>query len=106
MNENKKTSETGNLRACLDATMQNKLLFRGILIGRENIPKELIIQELGLNSQTSMISINLKSLNEKLKSIKWIKSSVIERRLPDTIIIKLEVLCAGGVRHRSSRREA
>ena len=60
------------------------------LIGRENISKELIIQELGLNSQTSMISINLKSLNEKLQAIKWVKSSIIERRLPDTIIIKLE----------------
>ena len=60
------------------------------LIGRENIPKELIIKELGLSSQTSMFSINLKSLNEKLQSIKWVKSSVIERRLPDTIIIKLE----------------
>ena len=60
------------------------------LIGRENISKELLIQKLELNSQTSMISINLKSLNEKLQSINWIKSSVIERRLPHTIIIKLE----------------
>ena len=73
------------------SNLDSKIKLKEIhLIGRENIPKELIIKELGLNSQTSMFSINVKSLNEKLQSIKWVKSSVIERRLPDTIIIKLE----------------
>ena len=73
------------------SNLDSKIKLKEIhLIGRENISKRMIIQELGLNSQTSMISINLKSLNEKLQAIKWVKSSIIERRLPDTIIIKLE----------------
>ena len=73
------------------SNLDSKIKLKEIhLIGRENISKELIVQKLGLNTQTSMISINLKSLNEKLQTIKWVKSSVIERRLPDTIIIKLE----------------
>ena len=80
--------EISNLKI---SNLDSKIKLKEIhLIGRENISKELIIQELGLNSQTSMISINLKSLNEKLQAIKWVKSSIIERRLPDTIIIKLE----------------
>ena len=80
--------EISNLKI---SNLNSKIKLKEIhLIGRENISKELIIQELGLNSQTSMISINLKSLNEKLQAIKWVKSSIIERRLPDTIIIKLE----------------
>jgi cell division protein FtsQ len=60
------------------------------IIGRENITKELLLNKLKLTTETSIIKINLKSLTEKIHSINWIKSAVIERRMPHTLIIKIE----------------
>ena len=60
------------------------------IIGRENISKELLLKKLKLTTETSIMGINLKSLTEKIHSINWIKSAVIERRMPHTLIIKIE----------------
>ena len=60
------------------------------IIGRENISQELILKKLKLTTKTSLMRINVNSLNEKIHSINWVRSAVIERRLPDTLIIKIE----------------
>ena len=60
------------------------------IIGRENISKELILEKLELTTETSIMGINLKSLTNKIHSINWIKSAVIERRMPHTLIIKID----------------
>ena len=60
------------------------------IIGRENISKELLLKKLKLTTETSIMGINLESLTEKIHSINWIKSAVIERRMPHTLIIKIE----------------
>ena len=60
------------------------------IIGRENISKELLLKKLKLTTETSIMGINLVSLTEKIHSINWIKSAVIERRMPHTLIIKIE----------------
>ena len=60
------------------------------IIGRENISKELLLERLELTTETSIMGINLKSLTKKIHSINWIKSAVIERRMPHTLIIKID----------------
>ena len=60
------------------------------LIGRENVSKSDLIEVLGLTNETSMLNLNLNILNEKIKKISWVKNSIVERRMPHTLIIKIE----------------
>ena len=60
------------------------------VIGRENINKSVLLEALELNNETSMTSINVSLLKEKILSIGWVKDVVVERRMPNTLIIKIE----------------
>ena len=60
------------------------------LIGRENVSKSDLIEVLGLTNETSMLNLNLNILNKKIKKISWVKNSIVERRMPHTLIIKIE----------------
>jgi len=60
------------------------------LIGRENLSKSDLMEVLGLTNETSMLNLNINILNEKIKKIGWVKNSIVERRMPDTLIIKIE----------------
>ena len=60
------------------------------VIGRENINKSVLLETLELNNETSMTSINVSLLKEKILSIGWVKEVIVERRMPNTLIIKIE----------------
>ena len=60
------------------------------VIGRENVRKSDLIEVLGLTNETSMLNLNLNILNEKIITIKWVKNAIVERRMPHTLIIKIE----------------
>ena len=60
------------------------------VIGRENINKSVLLEVLELNNETSMTGINVSLLKEKILSIGWVKDVIVERRMPNTLIIKIE----------------
>ena len=60
------------------------------VIGRENINKSVLLEALELNNETPMTSINVSLLKEKILSIGWVKDVIVERRMPNTLIIKIE----------------
>ncbi|MFO7739219.1 MAG: FtsQ-type POTRA domain-containing protein [Desulfatiglandaceae bacterium] len=51
--------------------------------------KELI-QTAGLNSELSLLSLNLNAVREKMKKHPWVRSVKLERRFPNTLIVRAE----------------
>jgi len=55
----------------------------------EDIKREMIEMS-GLNSDSSMFSINLNEIKEKMERHPWVRSVELEKRFPHTLIIKAE----------------
>lgn len=60
------------------------------VIGRENISRSTLLKKLELNNETSITNINISTLKENVLSIGWVKDVIIERRMPHSLIIKIE----------------
>ena len=58
--------------------------------GRENVSTELLLKTVNLKKGTPLLSVNIKEVQTKLNNIGWIKSSIVERKLPNTLLIKLK----------------
>jgi cell division protein FtsQ len=54
-----------------------------------NMRRELI-QAAGLNSDLSLLSLNLNTVKEKMKRHPWVRSVKLERRFPNTLIVQAE----------------
>ena len=58
--------------------------------GRSHISKNVLLAKLDLELGTSILSINLQDLHNRISQIGWVKNVIIERRFPSTIHIVIE----------------
>jgi cell division protein FtsQ len=61
-----------------------------IVTGVDEDIKQELIELSGLNSGSSMLSMNLNEIKEKMERHPWIRSVELEKRFPHTLIIKAE----------------
>ena len=61
-----------------------------IVTGVDEDMKQELIELSGLNSGSSMLSMNLNEIKEKMERHPWIRSVELEKRFPHTLIIKAE----------------
>jgi len=52
--------------------------------------RQELIQAAGLNSDLSLLSLNLNALREEMKKHPWVRSVKLERRFPNTLIVQAE----------------
>lgn len=57
--------------------------------GRENTDSETVLSALGVDKGQSVFRLDIQQTKTALEEIPWVKSVRIERRLPETIYIKL-----------------
>lgn len=57
--------------------------------GRQNTPEAMLQAALAIDKGTPILGVSLSAACERLESLSWVKSAVVERRLPDTIVVSL-----------------
>lgn len=60
-----------------------------VVEGRMRTNKEQILKTLALKRGMPLLSINLFEAKEKLENLSWVKATRVERRLPDTLFIRI-----------------
>ena len=82
---------TSSLSSSIDAGMaQMGFTLEDVVVeGRMRTNKEQILQTLELKRGIPLLSINLLNAKEKLENLSWIKAARVERRLPDTLLIRI-----------------
>lgn len=60
------------------------------VIGVDRKIKRELIEMGGLNSELSLVSLNLKEMKQKMENHPWVRSVKLERRFPHTLIIRAE----------------
>lgn len=74
----------------LAATGLMGLKVREILVeGRTRVPPQTVMAALGVHRGTPILGVGVATVRQRLESIPWIESAVVERRLPDTIFVRL-----------------
>lgn len=64
---------------------------RGLLIdGRGQTSREQLKAVLGIEKDSSIFSYDLANIQKKISTLPWVKTATVERRLPDTIYIRLQ----------------
>ena len=58
--------------------------------GHHNTPEALLRTAVGIEKGTPILDVSLRAARERLASLSWVKSAVVERQLPDTIVVKLD----------------
>ncbi|HEY1936023.1 MAG TPA: cell division protein FtsQ/DivIB [Acetobacteraceae bacterium] len=58
--------------------------------GRQNTPEPLLRAALGVDKGAPILGVSLAAARKRIESLSWVKSAIVERRLPGTIVIKLE----------------
>ncbi len=59
------------------------------LDGRRQTPKGELLASLGVHLDQPMMSIDPQALKARLESLGWVRSALVERRLPDRLYIRL-----------------
>jgi cell division protein FtsQ len=57
--------------------------------GRETTDRQTILDALGAGPGTPILAVSPRRAKERLEALSWVRSAVIERRLPDTIYVRL-----------------
>jgi cell division protein FtsQ len=74
----------------LDGTARLGLVVTDIKVeGRETTDRDTILTALGAAPGTPILAMSPKRAKEQLESLPWIRSAVVERRLPDTLYVGL-----------------
>ncbi len=60
-----------------------------VVEGRRNMPRDTLLANLGVQVGQPMLTIDPQALKAKLEALGWVRSAVVERRLPDQLHIKL-----------------
>ncbi len=77
-------------RRLLDATAALGLRVADIRVeGRRTTDRETIFDALGARLGTPILAIDPVRAQEKLERLPWVRSALIERRLPDTLYVRL-----------------
>ena len=71
-------------------TQKQGLAVEEILVdGRNFTSKEELLGTLDIDRGTAILGIDLQKAQNRLLALPWIKSATVERRLPDTILVRL-----------------
>ncbi len=74
----------------LDATAALGLRVEDIrVVGRATTDRETILDALGARPGTPIFAVDPVRAKQKLESLPWVRSALIERRLPDTLYVRL-----------------
>lgn len=74
----------------LDGTARLGLVVGDIKVeGRETTDRETILTALGAAPGTPILAMSPRRAKEQLETLPWIRSAVVERRLPDTLYVRL-----------------
>jgi cell division protein FtsQ len=66
------------------------LTVRSIVIdGRENTPEPILRQALGIMIGQPILGFSVAEARARLLSLGWVEDAVVERRLPDTLVVRL-----------------
>ncbi len=66
------------------------LKVREILVeGRSRVPPQTVMTSLAVNRGAPILGVGVDSVRQRLEAIPWVESAVVERRLPDTIFVRL-----------------
>jgi cell division protein FtsQ len=57
--------------------------------GRQNTPQPLLRAALGIDTGMPILGISLAAARQRIESLSWVQSAVVERQLPDTIVVRL-----------------
>jgi cell division protein FtsQ len=57
--------------------------------GRQNTPQPLLRAALGIDTGMPILGVSLAAARQRVESLSWVQSAVVERQLPDTIVVKL-----------------
>ena len=78
---------TGRL---LDGTARLGLVVADIKVeGRETTDRETILAALGAGPGSPILAMSPSRAKERLETLPWVRSAVVERRLPDTLYVRL-----------------
>src|SRR5271165_995358 len=74
----------------LDGTARLGLVVTDIKVeGRETTDRETILTALGAGPGTPILAMSPRRAKEQLETLPWVRSAVVERRLPDTLYVRL-----------------
>jgi cell division protein FtsQ len=74
----------------LDGTARLGLVVADIKVeGRETTDRETILAALGAGPGSPILAMSPKRAKERLETLPWVRSAVVERRLPDTLYVRL-----------------
>ena len=74
----------------LDGTARLGLVVTDVKVeGRETTDRETILAALGAGPSTPILAMNPSRAKEHLVTLPWVRSAVVERRLPDTLYVRL-----------------
>jgi cell division protein FtsQ len=74
----------------LDGTARLGLVVADIKVeGRETTDRDTILAALGAAPGTPILAMSPSRAREQLESLPWVRSAVVERRLPDTLYVRL-----------------
>jgi cell division protein FtsQ len=57
--------------------------------GRQHTPTDELLASLGVHLDQPMMSIDPQALKSQLESLGWVRSALVERRLPDKLYVRL-----------------
>ncbi|MDB5317273.1 MAG: cell division protein FtsQ [Rhodospirillales bacterium] len=60
------------------------------IVGRQNTPLDMISAALGVSRGDPLLGFSLEAARARLETIAWVQRAHIERRLPETLIIRIE----------------
>jgi cell division protein FtsQ len=58
--------------------------------GRENTPEPLLRAALGITTGDSLIGFSVAAARARIQTLSWVENASVERRLPDTLVVKLK----------------
>lgn len=74
----------GEVGATMGLTVHNI-----VIDGRENTPEPLLRRALGIMIGQPILGFSLTDARERLLSLGWVADAVVERRLPNTLVVRL-----------------
>lgn len=57
--------------------------------GRRAVPSRTVLEVLGVERGSPLLAFDAEAARNRLESLDWIKSAIVERRLPDTIMVRI-----------------
>jgi len=77
-------------RAALEATARAGLKVEDVLVeGRRRTARSAILESLGVARDTPILALDPHAARRRLEALPWVRRATVERRLPDTVFVRL-----------------